>query len=357
MFLKITMIAWRFFPSIGGVEKHLLEVCRILVGRGYEITVITGRNDSALPDKEFLSLENGRITIIRLSRERKKRWLELFKRRELVKNANIVHLHDFAVFIYWYLPLRFLYPLKRLYITFHGWEGVCPPQQKTILIRKITEYSTKGNICAGEFICKWYKTKADFITYGGVHAEEAGKKVLAETGSKKAVFVGRIADDTGIEVYLKATRILKEKGINLNLIVCGNGPLMEFCKDYVKEHDLDVQFKGWVSDPSEYIANSSYVFVTGFLAILEAFIKRKLVFSVYDNPLKEDYLKLYPGYTNKMMFVAGSPEELAEQLEIPMIDKNLVSEMTDRAYSYASTQTWNKVADQYEMLWGIQDKS
>lgn len=353
------MLARRFYPRIGGVEKHLLEICRVLARRKYDITIITEDDDPELLRDDFLYFAADKIRIIRLRAAYNKNclWRELFKLRKLIKEADIIHIHDFAVFIYWYLPLRFLYPLKRLYITFHGWEGVCPPQQKTILIRKITEYSTKGNICAGEFICKWYKTKADFITYGGVHAGEAGKKVLAETGLKKAVFVGRIAADTGIELYLRATRILKEKGINLNLIVCGNGPLMESCKKYVKEHSLDVQFVGWVSDPSEYMANSNYVFVSGFLAILEAFIKRKLVFSVYDNPLKEDYLKLYPGYKNKMMFVAGSPEELAEQLETSMIDKNLINEMTDRAYSYASSQTWNKVADQYEMLWGIQDKS
>jgi len=71
----------------------------------------------------------------------------------LIQEADIVHCHD--VF-FWYLPFRFLYPKKKVFTTFHGWEGIFPPKWQAKVIRNISEKLSFGNICVGDFIRKWY---------------------------------------------------------------------------------------------------------------------------------------------------------------------------------------------------------
>ena len=59
---KVLFLARRFHPYIGGVEKHVHEISKELIKKGYEITVITERIDKKLSEKEQY---NG-INIIRL---------------------------------------------------------------------------------------------------------------------------------------------------------------------------------------------------------------------------------------------------------------------------------------------------
>src|SRR3989304_6221914 len=62
-------------------------------------------------------------------------WKEFFKNINLFFSADIVHCHD--VF-FWYLPFRFIFPFKKIYTTFHGYEGY-PLTSKDILVHKISE--------------------------------------------------------------------------------------------------------------------------------------------------------------------------------------------------------------------------
>ena len=39
--MKILFLARRFHPDIGGVEKHVFEIGKVMVKDGHEITVIT----------------------------------------------------------------------------------------------------------------------------------------------------------------------------------------------------------------------------------------------------------------------------------------------------------------------------
>lgn len=165
--MTILFFTSRFYPEIGGVEKHALEVAKELVKRGQRVIVIS-ENHGGLKEKE----NHGEIEIYRIkinTSEKLKKfiiWGWLYKNRELIKKADIIHCHD--VF-YWYLPFRFLYPQKAVFTTFHGYETHFPPSKRAILIRKISEKLSWGNICIGDFIKKWYGTKPDFVTYGGVN--------------------------------------------------------------------------------------------------------------------------------------------------------------------------------------------
>ena len=79
---------------------------------------------------------------------------------------------------------------------------------------------------------------------------------------------------------------------------------------------------------------------------------QKLVFTVYDNPLKKDYLLGLPE-GNQKMYMAETAEELADQLTEICSNPLLYAEMVEKASTWAALNTWENVADVYEKLWKL----
>ena len=359
--MKILFLARRFWPSIGGVEKHVLQLSMELIQKGNKVTVVTESHDASSKCKvqsaKLPGINIYRIPITRGERLKKFQiWKWLWKNRELIKEADIVHCHD--VF-FWYLPFRFLYPKKKVFTTFHGYEGSEPPTWKKILSHKLAGWLSNGSIVIGDFHRKWYGVKSEAVSYGAAEkgsldsATHQHQKVHSFARNDKChfCFVGRLAKDTGIMIYLEALKILKKKGISYRLVVCGEGPRMDEAIEFSKKHGLNVEFEGFVRDVEKYLKQSKFVFVSRYLGILEAMINKKLVFAVYDSPIKEDYLKMSP--FSKWIVIESDPKELAKKVkfyfENPLEEKKLIEE----AYNWAREQTWEKLTKNYLELWVI----
>ena len=155
--MKIIFFTRLYYPNIGGVEKHAREVAEGLVKKGHKITIITLKHDKRLPEIEIKS----GVKILRLDYSNNKFsiWKNLLQKKELIKQADIIHCHD--VF-FWYLPFKFIFPKKKVFTTFHGWEGRYPIPKKNIFIRKISEKLSNANICIGHYLLKYYKTKTKY---------------------------------------------------------------------------------------------------------------------------------------------------------------------------------------------------
>ncbi len=175
--MNIIFVAPNYYPHIGGVEKHIRELSYELIKDGHSIIIFVVKSEKLYKDYE----NDGVIKIIRFNRTSIKfinRFylnLQLVKHVAKFKQADIIHFHDFGTM--WILGLL-VYPLlrymhKKIFITFHGWEGDIPPKKSSIRKRKICEKLADANICVGHFIQKWYGTKADIVTYGGVHKADA----------------------------------------------------------------------------------------------------------------------------------------------------------------------------------------
>ncbi len=185
------MVTPLYWPHLGGVENHTKRVSEELTSQGHDVTILTTRHEDALPAMEY---RNG-VKILRFPGRRLSQGRSfLMKNRGLLKDNDVVHCHDYSSFINLVLPFRFIYPWKPIYVTFHGHEGILPIPRNIIMQRRLTAFLTKGNICIGDFIPKWYGTKEDFILYGGT--DEAPKEGEMGPG---AAFIGRLEPDTGIQ--------------------------------------------------------------------------------------------------------------------------------------------------------------
>jgi len=341
--MRIVMLTESFHPRIGGVEKHVHRLSMELARQGHRVTVLTPRYDPALPPEEHL----GPVRILRFPRSRVPHtqkpgvWLWLLSRLPLFAESDLVHVHGQTALLAWYLPLRALLAGKPVFITFHGHDGRFPPGRRHRLERKIAERLTRGNICVGHYLQTWYGTRCHAVTYGAV-AEPAGERAPARDGP--IVHVGRLEKDTGILSYLQALRLIRERTAKTwKLLLCGDGPLRERLRTFVREHALDVELLGTVPDPVPWIQQSRFVFTSGYLALLEAMICGRLVFSVYENPLKRDYLERMPR-AREMLSIAGGAEDLAGQFCEILESPGLEAARVERAQRFAREQTWERLA-------------
>ena len=347
--MKILFIAPNYLPHIGGVEKHLDSLCKEILKDGHSITILVQKFDNSYEDYE----KKGNLEIVRIHKKKSKitRRLDLLTYMMVnIKNIlkyDVIHFHDYGTF--WSYGLG-AYPLlklfnKKVYITFHGWEGDVPPRKSVILIRRLIAKLTTANISVGHFISKWYGTKADIVSYGGVDRVSD----MSKNREDYILFVGRLAPDTGIFDYIKAWEVVS-KNNDLDFLICGNGILRNEIEEYIKMHNIQrVVFKGFVSDVENYIKDAKIIFTAGYLGMLEAFSYKKNVIATYDNELKKDYLQMIPNYEMMMWVVDDKVENIIKVFDEAILDNS----KKEIAYQYSLQNSWETVKQDYYRLWKI----
>ena len=426
--MNIVFITKDYLPKIGGVEIHVSMLAAELVKDKHNINIITLANpgerelsgaedkSSSVPCHPELVSGSASIKVLRLSSNffsdcnavkpgpvalsrthsclsrthschpelvsgsasklvnvvrRISHYKGLLTKMILFSKADVIHFHDFSI-MYYFLPFVYIFKTmlkKRIYITFHGWEGIFPPPPDIIKKRALCESLAAGNICIGDFIPKWYGTRADIISYGGVEKKDVSD-VSNNSSDKNIVFVGRLSADTGIVQYLEAWKKIQRKYTDLNLIICGDGPLMGNISSEINDGKLfNVTLAGMVRNIDDYLRTAEVVFTSGYLSMLTAFAYGKKVISVYDNDLKKDYLEMMPDsidikprrgdiskyqipntkYQRDMFWIAGSAEEILYAYDAAVNDKDKAA----KAYKFALDNDWAKVKEEYYKLWKI----
>ncbi len=337
---KIIFFTPRYFPSIGGVQKHLQQLTKLLKKR-YEIAIVTEQHKDGLNTQEVINgIKTYRIPTANITEKSRKWkiWSWLLSNRKIIEKADIVHVHDVA---YWIFPLRLLFPNKKFFITYHGYEGSLPPGLKAIFQRKVGEWLSSGTICIGDFMRRWYYAKPTIVSYG---AADIKPRILPDTDD--GFFLGRLEEDTGIMSYLKAYALLPKP---MRVDVYGDGSLKNVAEKFVKDHNLPVEFKGFLPNADRNITKYRFAFVSRYLSILEAMQGKRLVFAHYNNEIKEDYLRCHPQAKNMIIF--HTSEELAKKLTEIIENHRLEETYIANAYTWAKEQTWDKLANQYKKLW------
>lgn len=367
---KILFLTRSFYPNIGGVEKHVLEISHRLIENGHQVSVITEQPQKSYDANYHSKAESakliGKAKKIRIVRiqvgsddwfKKLRVWFELIKYAKLILESDVVHCHD--VF-YWYLPFRFLFPFKKVFTTFHGYEGNAIPGKKEILMHKIAEKLSYGNICVGDFLKKWYGTKPTFVTYGAIDKKLLEKSVnksrtsdsninISANENNKIIFVGRLEKETGIMSYLKALNLLNKKGIKIELDVYGEGALENQVISYLKDQKLKVNMKGFVLNIENVLKNYEYVFCSRYLSILESLVFKQNVFAEYNNAIKKDYLEMAP--FAKFISISKNSKEISQALENVLKGKLKLD--TKGGYDWIKNQTWENMVNIYLDLWGL----
>jgi glycosyltransferase involved in cell wall biosynthesis len=332
--MRILALTPSFYPAVGGVETHVRRVSETLAERSHGVTVLTHADE---PGEEEL----GPLRIVRLRRSNAfSAWLGA---RPHIACADVIHCHDAYSFFHFCLPSCWLPPRRPVFATFHGYERY-PIPGEAIRRRAFARRRVINCLCMGEFICQYYQTACYAVSYGGVGPVPTPASPLQ---AASAVFIGRLAEDTSLMLYLEALVALRdEHNGRLHLTVVGDGPLRSIAEKYVEAQRLSVRFLGAVADPTPLLAESTFAFVSGYLAIWQALAHCRLVFAVYENELKRDYLRGFPE-AEKVLVVEREPAGLAARLSEYLRNPGLADARLERGAQLAAENTWDRVADLY----------
>jgi glycosyltransferase involved in cell wall biosynthesis len=215
-------------------------------------------------------------------------------------------------------------------------------------MRKLCEKLTKGNICVGQFIEKWYGTKADYISYGAVeeHIEQFNQK-----DSKNILFIGRLEKDTGILEYIDALKLFKANN-NTDFIfqICGDGLLKEQVLSFLEENKITFEFYGFKKDVYPFIQSSRVVFTSSYLSIMETISFGKPLIASYNNPLKKDYLEIFPNQ-KKLFLCAKDPIQITNYLKDLFTNPDKFDNQHTYRQDFIKDFTWSKTAEMYLSLY------
>ncbi|NLF01693.1 MAG: glycosyltransferase family 4 protein [Anaerolineales bacterium] len=356
--MRVVMIAERLPPAIGGVERHVARLSAELARAGdCEITLVAPAHAPGLPAEEDAG---SGVHILRMPscgqgsspRARGARygraWRWWAPRRALLAQADIVHCHDVYALLGWLGPAR-LFCRRPPYLTFHGYEMRYPVPFRARLFRWLAARLSADSLCVGHFLVKWFGLQPRAVTYGAVTLPT---QVPPPPEPSRALFVGRLAEDTGLDVSLRALgRLRRERGAAPPLTVCGDGPLRSPLERLAAAEGVAADFVGAVPNPERYLAGASLVLTSGYLAMLEAMAWRRPVFSVYHTPVKADYLRMVPG-AEGLFAIAGDSDALVDQLAAALANPSALAAQIERAQSFAAEHSWPRLAALYRDLWG-----
>jgi glycosyltransferase involved in cell wall biosynthesis len=250
--------------------------------------------------------------------------------------VEVIHSHDIYP-----RHLRKFIPRVRWVHTFHGYEG-WPLDEAAIASRKVVRREVDYCVGVGQFIEKWYGTKLDAVTYGA--ADDPGE---AKAGPGiDVVMLSRLEEDTGFREYLQGFELIHQRHPKARMVVLGDGSLRGWGEQFAADHQLPVAFRGWVKEHLSFRSSARVVFAGGYQSILETARLGKPLVAQYNTPIKKDYLEMHP--LAREMVIVSSPEEVAAGYERAL---KLSRAELDKAAAWAREQTWEKLADQYEVAY------
>ncbi|NWF94521.1 MAG: glycosyltransferase family 4 protein [Candidatus Thorarchaeota archaeon] len=342
--LRVLMVTPRFWPAIGGVEKHVERVCEELGRMNVESQVVTLSHSQGLRQGE-----SRRGTVVhRLPFG--SRLLAPFSLimsgglRAAVKSCDLVHFHDVVPLLLLYLPVRVLCPNRPFYATFHGLEADPVPFHWRFL-RRLARCLVRRCICVGGFIATEYGIRCDTLTHGAVATSEA------ETEERSgAVFVGRIEPDTRLADYVHAIHTLNRRGREMRLTVCGSGSIADHVRQLAESLRVDAQFMGHVERPEAAVARSQVMFASGYMSCLEAMALGVPVVAIAATPLKMAYFKSLRA-AGAPISIQTSLEGVVREVERILDNAALQREVSQRGRRFTSTSTWTELARTYLWLW------
>ncbi len=285
--MKIAQLSPYFYPHLGGVESHVLELSKQLIKDGHEVFVVTTQLEGTEAEDTVEGVPVKRVNPLFI----------LFStpivpgvnKLLLNEDFDILHSHtppplmsfsgaraaqkkDVPFVLTYHCDLEIPNIFGPLFVTIY--QQTLGAYTVSKADRLITTTSTYGATSKAV----WYK-EADIIPNAvdaqRFHPSNEGKEVKEELGiedQKMVMYVGRIVYHKGLEYFVRSAKYLKEEDVQYVLV--GTGEFRPELEEIIKEEGLEdeVTFAGRVSNeklPNYYAATD--VFVLPSVSRLEAF--------------------------------------------------------------------------------------
>jgi len=363
------MVSDTYYPYIGGIPEHILNLSRTLRKRGHMVKILTTNFNGkmmktleALPDEEF-TYRIGNGIIIRANKSlaiipmgwRLSDKVEKFFQKE---NFDIIHIHGSLAPMLPMLAVRHSRAVN--VITFHASH---PKDRKYLIFSDILEpyvHKLHGRIAVSK--TAHISNMHYFVGECRIIPNAINIELFNPTTAPlpqfldnrpKILFMGRFEPRKGLKYLLQALPIIKEQIPDVLLIICGAGLFGYAYQEYVSKDVKDNIYTAGLITGEErpYYYASCDVFCAPSIGhesfgivLLEAMASSKPVVAS-DIPgfrtVVEDGKEGFLAPTRK-------PKEIADRLIKILTNRKLAKTMGETGRKKALTYSWEQITQKVE---------
>ena len=220
-----------FPPEVGGLESHAFYLCRDLVRRGHDVTMLTSRSRPGLPEREVMD----GVTVVRKWFPQKRTpagwaahtFVTMPEHLALARNADILHAQTFASALPGMRAKRKLgLPLVITLHTSHFLKLAKKPLWRPVLRRIIR--SADWLLAASEEIRDvalglFPHPRAEAVTNGVDTEMFAPPAQRAPNARPRVIVPRRLFEKNGVEYFIRALPLLV-RGTPVDAVLVGDGP-------------------------------------------------------------------------------------------------------------------------------------
>ncbi|WP_394218258.1 glycosyltransferase family 4 protein [Halobacillus trueperi] len=277
----------------GGTERVIEDINNYMNKKGYEINIFT----SNIIDEEKLLSSGMSSYLWPYFYQKKKLFKNIKEMRKHIKNfsPDIIHTHSIYSLIVTYAAKKTLNLKVPIVHTGHGGPQKNYDEKALKFLWMADKYIAISSESYNFFIDKG-KSNVEIIQNGISEPNNNEIVNLKEnTYSKlKIAFIGRLTIQKGLDVLIRAVKILSDEGINIEVLVIGEGDSKEDYECMVADLNLTnkIDFLGSLSNPWEKVRNIPVVVMPslwepGGLVAMEAIARNHTLIASRVNGLRD----------------------------------------------------------------------
>ncbi len=359
--MRIAQVSPRYYPDIGGVEKHVQEISERLVKRGFEIEVVCTDPLGKLPEHEII---NGVIITRFRSFAPGDAYYFAPQIYFYLKRADfdLIHAHNYHTLTSLFAALskknrKFIFTphtfgfsksfprniFHKIYKPLGAF--IFNSADKVVSISRVEEEWLKKNFAIPESKLNYIPLPID-IEYSKV--EKKGKDDV------KIVFVGRLSREKNVDVLISAFNLVKLSHPECKLYIIGDGPLRGYLEG-LSAHIDNIYFLGRQnhSDVMKFLDETDiFVLPSQFevspISVMEAMAKS---IPVVATPVGELPYVLEDGKTCLFAKI-NDAKDLAAKILVLVEDKFLATRIAEYGRAFVKEKhDINKIIDSYAELY------
>ncbi len=318
--------------ELGGTERHLLELARMVISDFSILVVSPGGNGVLLLEGYGIP----HIGIPALTLFNILRYRGIIKKLILEFRPDIIHIHGAHELVF---IVKNLFPDIPVIFTSHGYASNFPSLDYTLSAAICNRYSDKviavSEYERGLLLKRGLKDDKVCTIYNGISPVEGDLNLsLLGDVSFKIVTVARLTRKKGIRYLIEAFNLISKKYNDMGLFIIGEGEEREYLEKLVCRLNLkNVFFLGKIPDAGKYLNNFD-IFVLPSLSeslgisIIEAYAGKRPVIASKVGGIPE---LIVDGETG-LLVAPGDSYALADSIEKLILDGALRDRLARNGY-------------------------
>lgn len=216
-------------------------------------------------------------------------------------------------------------------------------QKKHLIYRKSIIYKLSTRVICNSDATRIDATKTYKIPFNKVHVLQNSVKDYYENINNitkhysTIIYAGRLHKSKGVDVLIKALRIIKSEGVLFKLNIIGQGPYEDILKNYTVDLELqdDITFLGFLSKPEvlQWFSSSGVAVVPSYseafgFTVIEAMSVKTCVIGANNTGIKEIIIHNETG----LLFETGNAIDLAVHLKKVLTNQELCAKLAFQGY-------------------------